>query len=349
MGRATLIAVLALAAVMVDAAEKAAGPVRVAVLDFAAPDSADPGAGEKIAVLLTTYLSAEPGLTLVERKALEPVLKELALAGSGVVRPDQAEKIGQLFGAQLLVTGQLQHVGDRVVLAAKVITVRTGQVFGATVDGAVRDKLTDLVSQLAKKLSAVIQEKSPSVLAIAPPGPSPLDKLAEQLKDRRKPSMVIHVPESHRSLRIDRDPAAETQLAFIFRKLGFTVMDATAPGLAEWAKRRTASSTEKPPADVAAEVIVLGEAVSEFTRRSGDILTCQARVELRCVDRATGQILHVEHANATAADIGELVASKKAIAAAVDQQAEPLILGCLRAWEQAHPAEAAKGRGKARK
>jgi len=322
-------------------AAQTAEPIRVAVLDFTAPDSADTGAGEKVAVLLTACLSTQPGVALVERKDLESVLKELALSGSGMVRQDQVQKIGQLFGAQLIVVGQMQHIGAEVVLVAKVIVVRTGQVFAAMAQGAVRDKLSDIVAELAKNLASTIQQRAPAALAETPAAPEPWERLAKQFAGRKTPRIIMHIPESHLALSTQRDPAAETQLTFILRKLGFRVMDATVPGLADWAKRREKASEERPPANLTgADVIVLGEAASETVRRTEDLVTCQARVELRCVDRATGQILNVEHATASAAAVGEHAAGKKAIALAVDQLAERLITGCTRAWEKAHPSPA---------
>src|SRR4051794_19611120 len=84
-------------AVLCHAAESV---LPVAVFNFESKDEAVRDLGPKIAMLVSTFLSAEPQIVTVERAELEKILGEHELGLSGTVSVDSAAKLGQLTGAK---------------------------------------------------------------------------------------------------------------------------------------------------------------------------------------------------------------------------------------------------------
>ena len=87
----------------------------------------------------------------------------------------------------------------------------------------------------------------------------------------------------------------ETELAKICNDLGFKVID-----------RQTGSKAD-------ADVLLMGEAFSQFAARHENFNSVRARVELKAVDRRTGRLLAVDRQTAVSVDLSELVASKGAL------------------------------------
>jgi curli biogenesis system outer membrane secretion channel CsgG len=80
----------------------------VAVIEFRNDSGAGwfrGGVGWELAGMLTNELAATNAFRVVERSKLEAVLEEQDLAASGRVKPGSGARIGQLTGAQYLVSG----------------------------------------------------------------------------------------------------------------------------------------------------------------------------------------------------------------------------------------------------
>src|SRR5947209_2326732 len=84
------------------------------------------------------------------------VFDELALNISGVVKADEAAKVGQLTGAKLIVTGSVSQVDKSIYLVAKVIGTETTRVSAASASGKASDELAPLVEKLADSLADTI-------------------------------------------------------------------------------------------------------------------------------------------------------------------------------------------------
>jgi hypothetical protein len=143
-----------------------------------------------------------------------------------------------------------------------------------------------------------------------------LERLAERLKGRQLPELVVAVSEVHYGAPAT-DPAAETELALWLKECAFTVYD---PGqlerrLRDWAR-------EYYPADEQAilrilpesvTVVLVGQAFSEAGGRFGDLISAKGRVEVRALDRATGSIIAIARRTTAAVDLSERIAAKKAV------------------------------------
>jgi hypothetical protein len=87
-----------------------------------------------------------------------------------------------------------------------------------------------------------------------------------------------------------------------------------------------------------AVVLVQGEAISEPAVRHGNLVSVKARLELKAVDQATGEVLAIDRQTTVATDLAENIAAKTALqdaAAAVAERLLPKIAGFK-------PAEAGK-------
>jgi len=71
------------------------------------------GVGGELSDMLTNELASTEKFKMVERKKLQSVLKEQDLAASGRIRQGTGAKIGQVTGAQYLVTGTVSSYQEK--------------------------------------------------------------------------------------------------------------------------------------------------------------------------------------------------------------------------------------------
>ena len=86
--------------------------VDVAVLDFA-NSSSWPGVGETLRSRVESRLVNAAGISVYSRAQLDAILLEQALSSSGMIDPTTAIEIGQLTGANKLITGSVYAVNTR--------------------------------------------------------------------------------------------------------------------------------------------------------------------------------------------------------------------------------------------
>ncbi len=121
------------------------GPeTRLAVMPIAPPEgaAADPAAASAATGLAANaeYFGAQLAQaatvaklwTVVERKDLQKILKELELQLSGLADEESAAKVGKLLGAEVLVSGSVYRKDDRYELFLKLVRVETAEVLAAT-------------------------------------------------------------------------------------------------------------------------------------------------------------------------------------------------------------------------
>jgi len=277
------------------AAATSGPPPTVAVLDFEAREELGRGYGRDLSTLLAALLGADPALITVERAELEKILGEQALGLSGTVAPDSASRIGHLLGAKVLVTGRAFVAGDELLVAAKIMGVETGRVYGELVKLGRNAPLSKVGEALAPKIAATVSARADTLVAKVPTRADRVATLRAVLKETRRPTVRVRLPERHLGGETF-DPAAQTECELLLREAGFTVL-----------------------AEGAAEVPDLefsGEAFSEQAMRRGGLVSCRARVELKAVERASGKVLASDRQASVAVDVSEQVAAKSALAEA---------------------------------
>ena len=283
---------------------KVLDPVPTAILAFTERGAGAKGDAEKVADLLFAKLSADPELWLVDRQELDKVLSEHELSASGMVNPAQAVKIGALTGAKILITGSVMEIDKDTYIVAKIIGTETTRVLGSSVKGSQRDDMGPLVSQLAVEVAKTVKQQSDKLIAPDIKLEDRIAALKKVMDDKKRPSVTVHLPERHVG-QATIDPAAATEVTLFCKETGFEVFD----------------SSESSKADITLE----GEGFSEFGMRRGNLVSVKARVELKAIDRKTGQILAADRETAVEVDLTELIAGKKALQSAAARIAERML------------------------
>jgi hypothetical protein len=107
----------------------------------------------QLADLLSAELSGAKGLELVERQALDKVLRELELNLSGLMRAKDAVRVGELVRADWFLLGSAAPVNGVDSIVVRVVDARTGIMR----DGIVLAGTTQF-SQLSKDLSVFVRQ-----------------------------------------------------------------------------------------------------------------------------------------------------------------------------------------------
>jgi len=277
----------------------------VAVFDFFAAPEVE-GKGEDVSTLLTTLLSTDPGLILVERAELSKVLGEFEASLSGTIDPQSAAKVGHLTGADVLITGRMFRTGDEIFLAAKTIGVETGRVFGELTKFKQGEPLSDPVTELAEKLAKRVTENGASFRAASETPEARLVRLKKLVEGKKLPAVYVSIPEQHLSRQVP-DPAAQTEIQKTLQDLGFPLVDK----------------------ESVAEAVISGEAFSELGARHANIVSCRARIEVVIKQKAKGDRIHVDRETSVAADLSEHIAAKSALQRAGSDLVERLIPAIL--------------------
>lgn len=288
-----------------DAREAQGDSYTVAVLPFNVAKGDYDDMGQDVQVLMNAYMSVSPSLMLVERAEVDKALGEVELGKSGTVDPETAAKVGHLVGAQVLVTGRIFPVQKDLMFVAKIIGVETGRTFGETAEMPLRGNFKDATRELSDKIAAVIAAHGPKMVAKEKKEDilAKLRPLVEGRKDLPTVSVTIEAMNMNRT---DTDTSAQTEIAWVLEKLGFTLIDQMA-------------SNKK------ADIEVTGTALSEFAMRKGNLVSAKARVEIKALKRKDGKVILVDREPTVAVDLSPEAAGKQAQAKAAALLAERLV------------------------
>ncbi len=265
--------------------------VSVAVLDFSVGKDQKPELGKEVSELLAVSLTVADDLVLVEREALDKVLAEQQLGLSGAVNPSTAARVGELTGAKVLVSGRVIHVGKSTILVAKVIGTETSRVFATKVSTRAADQLVTSVDDLGAAVAELVQTKRNELLAPEPDVETLAEKLKPLVAGQELPSVSVDIPEVHIGTAVP-DPAAQTEIVMLLKKLGFEVY---------------------PAGDPRVDVAIKGEAFSEASGHYSGLFSCRARVEIEMDEMASGKLVWADRENAIGLDVAEHFAGKKAL------------------------------------
>lgn len=153
-----------------------------------------------------------------------------------------------------------------------------------------------------------------------------------------KPRIMIIIPEEHLGRQIP-DPAAETEIIRQFVEERFYVVDQNQIAEIRYNDETLAAARGGLEAAAAigrkygAEVIIMGEAFSEYVSREKGMVLCSARVEIRAIKTDTAQILYADAKDISALAVSENIAAKRALQKAASLLGPELINEVL-AWAE---------------
>jgi hypothetical protein len=87
---------------------------------------ADDEQNRRVGDLVAAELTGAPGLELVERSALDAVLREMSLSLSGLVRARDAIRVGQLLRADWFLLGTIARLDGTNTVVVRLVDARTG-------------------------------------------------------------------------------------------------------------------------------------------------------------------------------------------------------------------------------
>lgn len=112
------------------------GKKTVAVVDFTDLQGNATELGRFFAEQLSVALSTGGGTyEVIDRNHLRAILQEHKLSGTGLIDPQTARKVGQMAGAECLVSGSITPFSESVNLSIKLLDTNTAKILGGvTVD-----------------------------------------------------------------------------------------------------------------------------------------------------------------------------------------------------------------------
>ena len=211
-GRRFLIALLLLAAVCAVPAAAQRSTVAFVTMENAGRDPAADYLAGIIEGLLLLDLSTQEDIALVERASLEEVITEQQLGLSGLAaRSAEVQRVGEILGADYLVTGDYVFLGEEVLMNARVVNVETAE----TVAFSERGRTENTVHRLAEKLVAELTGSRVSLT----------DPVAERsiisMRDERPGTIALY------------SPLVDAEISVDGEFVGYTHGDPTEPVLIE--------------------------------------------------------------------------------------------------------------------
>lgn len=121
---------------------------------------------------LTTKIVKVKAITVIEREQLSKILDEIKFQYSGAVDEKTAVEKGKLYGADVMIFGSFQVVGEKLRVTARFVDVETRKVIDtAEANGNISDifKLQDEIAfNLMDSLKIVLAEKEKEEIKINP-------------------------------------------------------------------------------------------------------------------------------------------------------------------------------------
>lgn len=111
-----------------SASAEAGKKVAVSPLVSLGPTARDKQMGDVVAELIQERLAQAEGIELIERTQLKKILEELKLSLLGLTDPNNAEAVGKLAGADVMIVGSVSEVGADFRVSVRLVNVSNGKI-----------------------------------------------------------------------------------------------------------------------------------------------------------------------------------------------------------------------------
>jgi len=105
--------------------------VKVAALDFTDIQGRPNELGRFLAEQLAVDMVKVDGITVLDRANINAIMAEHELTAEGLVKPENAKKLGQFAGVDAILTGNLAVMDGMITLTVKCISTETAEVVAA--------------------------------------------------------------------------------------------------------------------------------------------------------------------------------------------------------------------------
>ncbi|MDR2052415.1 MAG: hypothetical protein LBP80_03295 [Treponema sp.] len=132
---------------------------KIVVLNFSAPTAR---LAEYVAEELTANFVNDGSWTVVDRNNLELLQQELQFQLSGEVDDDTVLSIGRKLGAQIIISGSMEAVGNLFRLRVRAISVETAAIKGINTATIQRDRILASLAETPPDASAAGTSPAPA-------------------------------------------------------------------------------------------------------------------------------------------------------------------------------------------
>src|SRR6184192_1822274 len=138
-------------------------PPTVAIAEVTARGNAGPDLASDMSDALTEQLVAGARLRVVERQQIAKVMKEQALAQSGMMSDEVQIKLAQLVGARWIVLGSVQKKGRSLLLSLRALDSNSAQVaYAENLKVGSEEQIEAGAKQLARKMTNKLLGPAPA-------------------------------------------------------------------------------------------------------------------------------------------------------------------------------------------
>lgn len=144
------------------------GTDTVAVLNFKSI-MAPPEMGIAVAEILRTELVRFGEYTVIERGRIDQILKEQAFQHTGAVNTDTAVNIGNIVGANYVITGSIIKTGNIYIINSRLINAESGVVKdGDIIRADNEESISYMIRELALNIKTMTSALKPIIFSFEP-------------------------------------------------------------------------------------------------------------------------------------------------------------------------------------
>jgi hypothetical protein len=306
--------------------------VTVAMFDFESKDKGLAEMGTLMRNLIETDLGKNENLRLVTRTEIGKVLEEQKVSLAGIT-DEAAPQIGKLLGAQVMIVGRLFTVGEQVFTTVRLFGTETSRAYSEKVSGNA-DAVEKMAEELAGKIASIITEKGDTLLATVHLSSDQIKEIRDKVGTENLPKVFVSIREQIVQVP-SIDPAAQTEFEHLFLKSGFEVLKDKTGHLKTWVEAYfREGGKEAPPPVESVDLLVIGEGISEFASRNGDLVSFRSRLEMEVISPSTGKVLVADKENYTAVDLSSQIAGKTSLQEAAARIAVRIIPEAVTKWRE---------------
>ncbi|MFC1877928.1 CsgG/HfaB family protein [Thermodesulfobacteriota bacterium] len=149
-------------------AEESYSTDTVAVLNFKSIMT-QPEMGVAVAEILRTELVRFGEYTIVERGRLDQILKEQAFQHTGAVDTETAVTIGNMVGADFVITGSIIKTGNIYIINSRLINAESGVIKdGDIIQVDNEESISNRIQQLALNIKSMTSVPQPIIFSFEP-------------------------------------------------------------------------------------------------------------------------------------------------------------------------------------